>query len=433
MSDDRVPADREEPPFVHALLRGAITGFENTLRRLIRSLNRRVQMLVWAAGAVAAFVGIVIASLAESPGWEGALRGVLAGGFLALVFAAGMGWLLLWANRTPAPRHEEHADADALNMLLAPTLRELSKVRADVIRQVTKRSLTRVPLGIAGAFALWVLVQWGDDPPGLLDLIGWVVVGALAGELWAIGRLEREYHRLYKDRVLPVLAARLGDLTYRQAASGRVRTLREFRILPEFDSAQADDEITGTYHGMPLSVVEVRLQRRSGDNSQTVFDGLLIELTLPRALTGMTAVLTDEGLLGNLKGRWRSGAMQPVRLEDPRFEQRFEVYSNDQVEARALLTPAFMERFNALAAGSGFSLPGALAEGNRLVVALPKTLGTGNLFEPPPFWKPAGGQILVTLERDIRAVLRMTDTVIDLDFWAAGRKRDGASRAGRQS
>ena len=113
---------------------------------------------------------------------------------------------------------------------------------------------------------------------------------------------------------------------------------------------------------------------------------------------------------------------RPYGLEDPEFERHYEVYSNDQIEARALLTPAFMERFTALAATSGFSLPGALAEGNRLVVALPKSLGTGKLFEPRRYWKPAGGEALVVLERDIRAVLSMADTVISLDFFAAGRR-----------
>ena len=33
-----------------------------------------------------------------------------------------------------------------------------------------------------------------------------------------------------------------------------------------------------------------------------------------------------------------------VKLEDPRFENEFVVYADDQVEARYILTPAFMER-----------------------------------------------------------------------------------------
>lgn len=81
-----------------------------------------------------------------------------------------------------------------------------------------------------------------------------------------------------------------------------------------------------------------------------------------------------------------------------------------------------MERFTSLAKSSGFSLPGAMAEGNRLGVALPKAMGTGDLFEPPPYWKPAGGEALVALERDIRAVLSVADTVVNLDFWAAGKR-----------
>ena len=153
-----------------------------------------------------------------------------------------------------------------------------------------------------------------------------------------------------------------------------------------------------------------------------MFDGLLVDLVLPRSLTGTTAVIADEGLWGNLEARWRSDRLQRVRLEDPTFEARYEVYSTDQIEARALLTPAFMERFTALAALSGFALPGAWAEGNRLVTALPK-LKPVDLFEPPVYWKPAGGKALVALSQDIEAVLKMADAVIDLDFWASGRGR----------
>ena len=40
--------------------------------------------------------------------------------------------------------------------------------------------------------------------------------------------------------------------------------------------------------------------------------------------------------------------MDEVNLEDPVFEKKFNVYSSDQVEARYLITTAFMERFNNL-------------------------------------------------------------------------------------
>ena len=174
----------------------------------------------------------------------------------------------------------------------------------------------------------------------------------------------------------------------------------------------------GTHRGLPLRITDVTLTKGSGEDSRTVFDGLLIELVLPRSLTGTTAVVADEGLLGNLGTRLRPTTLPRIRLEDPRFEKRFEVYGSDQIEARALLTPAFMERFTALAEHTAFALPGAVAEGSRLAMALPKRT-MHKLFAPPPYWKPAGGQALVTLSQDIEAVLKMADAVIDLDFWAA--------------
>lgn len=410
---------------MHGLLAGASTRLADAIWSFIASINRRTRLFLWAAGTAAAFFGVLILTIAESPNLGGMVRGFFAGLFVALLFAAAGAWLLMWTN---SPRSRTHLDiakaAAGLDTLLAPTLRELNAVRAGVIRDVKARSATRVPLGIAGSVALWMLAQWSDDPPGYFELLIFVVCGAIAGELWAVGKLDREYGRQYKDRVLPRLAARFGDLTYRQASLDAVHRLQAQRILQEFDIVNADDEIVGTYRGLPLDLVEARLSRQSGQNASVVFDGLLIELTLPRRLTGTTVVLTDEGMFGNLKAGWTSGAMQRVRLEDPRFEQRYEVYSDDQVEARALLTPAFMERFMALAALSGFSLPGAMAEGNRLVVALPKGVGARDLFEPPVYWKPAGGQALLQLEEDIRAVLSMADTVIELDFWATGRHRD---------
>ena len=424
MTDDGRPPhdDFEEAPFVLGLLMRAQSGLEGGVRRLVASLGRRLQLFVWGAGTAVVFLGIAALSIAQSPTFGGIGRGLAAGIFTALLFAAGFGWLLLWANgsRTRLPADDTGAVTE-LNAMLAPTLRELNAVRRDVLRQVKVRSISRVPIGVAAAFALWLVSQTTDDPPGFLGLIMFLVAGAVGGEMWAAHKLERDYRRLYKDRVLPHLAARLGNLTYRAAAPGDVARVQAQRILPESDSIEADDAIAGTYRGLALSIVETRLRRSSGEKTQVVFDGLLIEVTLPRSLTGTTVVITDQGVFGNLKTRLQRTGLQPVRLEDAAFEKKYEVYSSDQIESRALLTPAFMERFVALASRSGFSLPGAMAEGNRLAVALPKSLGTGDLFEPPVYWKPAGGRVLLMLEQDIRAVLAMADTVIGLDFWATGR------------
>jgi hypothetical protein len=420
-------AEREEPPFLFGFIGQVINRSSALVRATLESIDQRVLIKLWGGGTLVTFLLVAGAGVASTPGVVGIAQGLFVGLFLALLFAVGFGTLVLQARRSPAPIPAPvTAAATELNSRLAPTLRELNRLRGDFIKQVKARSITRIPIGTAIGIALWGLAQGNDDPPGVLGFILFVIVGALGGEVWAAHKPERQYRQIYKERVLPQLAAGVGNLTYRPASKDRVTRLGAERVLPEYDVLQADDEIAGTYDGMALEIIEVRLRQRRNKKSRVVFDGLLISIALPRGLTGTTVVMTERTMWEKFRTRWRGGPLEPVRLEHLEFEQRYEVYSTDQIEARALLTPAFMERFMALAESSAFSLPGGMAEGNLLVVALPKAFGTGDLFEPPAYWKPAGGQELVRLENDIRAVLEMADTVIHLDFWAAGRQRDAA-------
>jgi hypothetical protein len=91
---------------------------------------------------------------------------------------------------------------------------------------------------------------------------------------------------------------------------------------------------------------------------KTVFSGAwtAIEGVLDLAFTAIAKVIGsivlaiyDNGLLpvyNWLKDKFNS--LQVVNLEDPTFENQFEVYSNDQIEARYLLTTTFMERLLSL-------------------------------------------------------------------------------------
>jgi hypothetical protein len=429
-TDPRSANNLEQPPFVQGLIIGAIEHSGAWLHRTVRSVDERVLFWCWGLGAAGLFVLVLIGSIVQSPTVIGVLQGLSAGVFVALLFAVAFGFFLQWARKDHADTTTTEAStrAGTLDARLAPALRDLTALRADIISQVKARSVTRVPLGTVGGVVAWLIARQGDNPPSLPALALFMLIGALAGEYWAAHKLERQYRRRYKDSVLPQIASALGNLSYRESSKSEVERLAGMRILPDYDSLISDDEIHGVHSGLPVRIVEVRLRRRHNKKSVTVFDGLMVGITLPRSLTGTTLVLTDRGVWENFKARWGGARLDTVRLEHQEFEKRYEVRSTDQIEARALLTPAFMERFVELGTRGGFAVPGAIAEGNTLTVALPKRMGAGDLFEPPPYWMPAGGAALVRLENDIRAVLRIADTVIKLDFFAVGRQRD-AERA----
>ena len=97
---------------------------------------------------------------------------------------------------------------------------------------------------------------------------------------------------------------------------------------------------------MNIEFFEARLIR--GANSKIkkpVFNGVIAKISVNKKFSSKTIIRPDKGSFGD----WVSGRKLPenqevVRLEDPVFDKLFNVYSNDQIEARYLLTTTFMER-----------------------------------------------------------------------------------------
>lgn len=339
--------------------------------------------------------------------WFNAVVG--AGGFYLFGYRL-VAWLI--ASKTGAG--EDDTPDPGIDAELGAVLAQLEVARVEMAAEIEQRMRTRLPLGLAGGVAVWAWLQHQYAPPGLLELAAFSATGAGIGWAWASAALAQRYRRMYKDQVLPRLAASFGALTFRAARDIDVGALRKQGLFGAFDHSSVEDEITGTYHGVPISIVELRLERDQDRSRTTVFDGLLASVTLPRSLSGTTAIVADGGAFGALHDLFRKQGAR-VRLEDALFERRYQVFGTDQVSARALLTPAFMERFLRLGERTGFLAPVALAEDNRLTIALPKADGA-DLFEPPSYGRPAASRAaLARLHADIGAVLAVAEAVLDLD------------------
>ena len=95
----------------------------------------------------------------------------------------------------------------------------------------------------------------------------------------------------------------------------------------------------------------------------------------------------DSGLIGNWFRKTIS-SLENVKLEDPTFEKKFEVFSNDQIEARYLLTVSFMERLNELAEVFGGKTNQCCFFRNELLIMIPikqDMFEPGSIFEPEDF------------------------------------------------
>jgi len=147
-------------------------------------------------------------------------------------------------------------------------------------------------------------------------------------------------------------------LEYRQTPKNiSLDMFRSLSLIPLYNESQWEDQIFGKIEGIDLNLFEATLDmvtrdRKGRSRRIQVFNGLLVEFDFYKNFKSTTVITRDFTKLGNLLGGLNKRGKR-VRLESVNFERLFEVYSTDQVEARYLLTPAFMERVCSLSATVG--------------------------------------------------------------------------------
>jgi hypothetical protein len=109
--------------------------------------------------------------------------------------------------------------------------------------------------------------------------------------------------------------------------------------------------------GLPFAVHEAKLEERRGSGKNrrwvTVFRGVIMQVGFDRKFHGTTVLVEDRAHSSFFGGRKDSVTLGGQQLEHvemvhPEFEDAFDIYSNDQVEARYIVHPAYVERLIAL-------------------------------------------------------------------------------------
>ena len=288
----------------------------------------------------------------------------------------------------------------------ATEIARLNGLRLEAARDTRRRVMLYVPAGLALAICFLVMPSRGSSS-GILA--GWLFApfllgfGAAVPWLIALSIPGGRYAKMFKRELMPLLLRRYGELRYVEGAVPAVGDLAARGLLPRYDRAEIDDAIAGRYAGYELRLSELELERKSGKNNSTVFNGLLLTLAVDTPFLGTTMVLDQR--------RPAPSGLMPVRLEDPRFASIYDVYGNDQVEARAVLTPAVMERLLSMADGGDFFPPSCLVERDSITFAVAQT-GTRLLFEPPSLQAHDAAAQLQHLEDELALVFRLVDAMI---------------------
>lgn len=254
--------------------------------------------------------------------------------------------------------------------------------------------------GIASAVIAIVLAVLARDG----EIVGLGFFGAVMSAVFAYPAVHRFEERC-KAAALGDLARTL-DMTYEVAdfLPPAFHQIVHLGLLPDdYETSEFEDLFGGRRSRADFQLYEGRLTKRNGKSTTTLFRGQILRIGFPKTFLGTTIVNRQA------QRRWRGEGFQRVGLESSQFERIFEVFGTDQVEARFLVHPAFMERLMALeTAMSGRNLRCAFNESHLLVA-----IEGGDLFEVVDVFKPLPDreQTRKGIE-ELRAVLGLIDAIL---------------------
>jgi len=160
-------------------------------------------------------------------------------------------------------------------------------------------------------------------------------------------------------------------------------------FLQRVDSYSGDDYVEGKRDKTFFCFSELHTRHREGSGKsehwETIFQGLFFIGDFNKNFSGRTYVWSEQDpQLDFFSGIFSSfsNGLEKVKLESTEFERKFIVYGSDQVEARYILTPSFMERLTRLdnmLGGQGLSFSFV---NTNIHAAVPID---GELFEPSVF------------------------------------------------
>ena len=149
-----------------------------------------------------------------------------------------------------------------------------------------------------------------------------------------------KYRKILKEKIIQNILSMHGNFYF--SDSKNAIPLSDIKSMGFFGDQDInlkkdDDVIIGTYKGFNLLINECTLEHISNDNKTfTIFYGLILKIQVKKKFKSKTFI----GPRGYIKRLWK---FEPVELESIDMIKNYEVYSTDQIEARYLLTPTFIE------------------------------------------------------------------------------------------
>lgn len=140
--------------------------------------------------------------------------------------------------------------------------------------------------------------------------------------------------------IIPMLAKLKPEITYEPSSSIPQEDFLASNLFTNPDRYKGEDLFHGKHVKTSFSFSEIHAEKehksKNSKSYTTIFRGVFMVADFNKHIKNETYVFTSGG-------KWFS-KFKRVKLENPVFEENFKVYSDNEVEARYILTPNLMEK-----------------------------------------------------------------------------------------
>ena len=234
---------------------------------------------------------------------------------------------------------------------LYPTLQELENDRKHLRYRI-------IVVGMIVTFiAILIAISMKDIIAHNLDLLffmgaAYIGIGAIVYKF-----LIKDYTKEFKEKVIAPLIKEIdSNLQYTRAIHVPMHLFNRSKIFTQKpDRFNGNDFVKGKIDGVDIQFSDIHAEKEYKDSKgrrhyDTIFRGLFIVSEFNKNFKGRTVVLPDiaQNTFGDLLGGWLQSnninRKELVKMDNPKFEKEFVVYSTDQIEARYILSHALMEK-----------------------------------------------------------------------------------------
>lgn len=235
--------------------------------------------------------------------------------------------------------------------------------------------------------------------PGIVLLLFGIIYYATTKE---------NFEKDIKNKIMDKLLAGIGYVSYQSTECISDNIINESKLFRPFNESYSDDNFSGTYNKVRISISERVLAYTRRKRRDPVFKGILILLDMNKSTSNIT--IARNKTLFQYKTDYK---MERIILEDIVFNKQYDIFSENQTEARYILTTAFMERLKNIQLAFNSGRISCSFFKNQLLIGV-DTSGKwhSNLFDICSLWKPLyDRKQFDTLRDELISIITLIDTL----------------------